>query len=199
MGASTSTTPQTLHPSPFSLIDHGSTHGTFHQGARISGPKAASIPVRLSHMDTIRVGTSIFVVHWHGYGYSASEGCAECCGDNVDVIEPEDPPLRSLRPDGSSRRRVRLDKSRQAFKLAKESSSPAKDTFGQRHKQRLASNYVDRAEMRRQLYPEDAATMKRIEEEKQRLREAVMGTVTDNVRRNDERQPPQRVGLGYVV
>ncbi|GAA5854366.1 hypothetical protein JCM3766R1_002299 [Sporobolomyces carnicolor] len=76
----------------WSVIDNGSTHGTFvvRKGQeargeiRISPPKvASSSPFRLGHLDTVRCGTTRFTVHVH-----ASFACSTCtvASDGSNVI-----------------------------------------------------------------------------------------------------------------
>lgn len=56
------------------VVDMGSMHGTFlksanatgdDQGVRLSPPRQASIPKKLSHMDQLTIGGTTFIVHMH--------------------------------------------------------------------------------------------------------------------------------------
>ncbi|KAJ3340206.1 hypothetical protein HDU93_007296 [Gonapodya sp. JEL0774] len=204
-------------PSPYSLIDHGSTHGTFLNGTRISAAKTASIPVRLSHGDIIEVGSTEFLVHWHGY--AANAGCSKCAGEGIKIVEPEEATAKvaggGASRSGSSRRDARLDKTRRAYKPAR-GESPGKTnwpgvavdgrsalpTSAGPHSSSPNSSqpgkYVDRARLRRELHPEDSAYMRQVEEEKRRLREAVMGSGDDESRTPEQTVVVQtRIGLGF--
>ncbi|KAJ1820737.1 hypothetical protein LPJ56_003375 [Coemansia sp. RSA 2599] len=61
------------------VVDHGSTHGTFVNGKRVSESKTASIPHPLSHLDLIEIGETQLQIHIHGQW-----ACASCSstGDN---------------------------------------------------------------------------------------------------------------------
>ncbi|KAI4523498.1 hypothetical protein K525DRAFT_282611 [Schizophyllum commune Loenen D] len=67
----------------WNIVDMGSKHGTFVRAAadpqgsesRLSQPRVASLPRRLSHADALTIGGTIFVVHIHSDGL-ACEGCS---------------------------------------------------------------------------------------------------------------------------
>ncbi|GAA5827621.1 hypothetical protein JCM3770_006874 [Rhodotorula araucariae] len=71
--------PETADGGYWAIVDNASTHGTFvssHRGGkemRLSEPKVASVPSRLHHLDTIRVGSTTFLVHIH-----PSFACSAC-------------------------------------------------------------------------------------------------------------------------
>ncbi|KAJ2712395.1 hypothetical protein H4R19_002778 [Coemansia spiralis] len=69
----------TTHTPGFYAVDQGSMHGTFVNQQRLSGPKAASKPVRLRHLDRVVVGSTALDVHIH-----EQWACAACqnTGDN---------------------------------------------------------------------------------------------------------------------
>ncbi|KAG8977576.1 hypothetical protein FRB90_008755, partial [Tulasnella sp. 427] len=63
----------------WAIVDLGSVHGTWvasgeEEGQRLSTPRAASLPRRLVHGDTLTIGSSEFSVHVHESG----RPCEEC-------------------------------------------------------------------------------------------------------------------------
>ncbi|ORY83438.1 hypothetical protein LY90DRAFT_697355 [Neocallimastix californiae] len=57
----------------FSIIDMGSTHGTFVNGVRLSESKICSKPCPLKNKDIIQIGSTILEVHYH-----KQWACSEC-------------------------------------------------------------------------------------------------------------------------
>ncbi|KAG6836829.1 hypothetical protein H0H93_002675 [Arthromyces matolae] len=80
------------------IVDMGSVHGTFlkparattnedDRGIRLSPPRQASIPRKLSHMDQLTIGGTTFLLHMHQEGLP----CEECHTDGT-----QDIPLRPV-------------------------------------------------------------------------------------------------------
>ncbi|GAA5876463.1 hypothetical protein JCM1840_005546 [Sporobolomyces johnsonii] len=86
----------------WAVVDNGSTHGTFLASSdqkgneiRLSEPKKGGVPHRLHHLDTLRAGSTTFVVHIH-----PSFACSACtvASDSSNLI-----PLLSTPTDDSSK------------------------------------------------------------------------------------------------
>lgn len=87
----------------WNVVDMGSKHGTFVQsstvastsndkiGTRLSLPKAASMPRRLCHMDTLTIGSSTFLVHIHE-NQPACEECSPSSGDEIPLFSRKKAP-----------------------------------------------------------------------------------------------------------
>ncbi|BGP18537.1 hypothetical protein JCM10213_002950 [Rhodosporidiobolus nylandii] len=86
----------------WAITDSGSTHGTWlsSEGVgkmRLSEAKAASVPHRLHHLDTLHVGTTTFSVHIH-----PSFACSACsvASDSSNLIPLVAAPADSATPSG---------------------------------------------------------------------------------------------------
>ncbi|KAJ3130189.1 Angiogenic factor with G patch and FHA domains 1 [Nowakowskiella sp. JEL0407] len=66
----------------FYIQDKGSTHGTFVNGVRLSLAKESSGLVKLSHLDTLKIGTSVFFVHIH-----KTWSCEDCLESTHSIIK----------------------------------------------------------------------------------------------------------------
>ncbi|PCH42268.1 hypothetical protein WOLCODRAFT_25251 [Wolfiporia cocos MD-104 SS10] len=172
----------------WAVVDMGSKHGTFLRsiskhansspapnaratlpgsvnlrGVRLSPPREASIPRRLSHLDELSVGGTTFAVHVH----EGQVPCADCSPKDGDEIPLYDS-RRAEREAAAARKRKR------------ENSEPivtVDTSIGQRDPKRTltmlkrsllsrhdasavkgdgASHYVDRSARRRALHPDSA-------------------------------------------
>ncbi|KAJ3065946.1 Angiogenic factor with G patch and FHA domains 1 [Quaeritorhiza haematococci] len=88
----------------FFIVDQGSTHGTFVNGERLSEAKISSHPHRLSHNDTITIGTTTFEVHHH-----KSWGCEKCRVTSENTISTDAKPEGELATGGGGNNTVGID------------------------------------------------------------------------------------------
>ncbi|KAJ1678130.1 hypothetical protein EV182_004713, partial [Spiromyces aspiralis] len=124
------------------IVDCGSTHGTFVNGRRLSASKETSQPVRLAHLDRVRIGSTELEVHLHRA--LACAGCQLTLANEIDVrVAGEADGLEQPRPaharEGGSidvRRRRELARLKRKYMGAPGPPS--------------AKGYVDRAAARRQ-------------------------------------------------
>ncbi|KAF8071711.1 hypothetical protein FPV67DRAFT_1482397 [Lyophyllum atratum] len=93
------------------VVDMGSVHGTFLQpasatgndrGVRLSPPRQASIPRKLSHMDQLTIGGTTFLVHMH----MDRLPCEECWTNGEHDI-PLFPASKALKPTAVEPSRAR--------------------------------------------------------------------------------------------
>ncbi|XP_065836193.1 angiogenic factor with G patch and FHA domains 1-like [Oscarella lobularis] len=120
----------------FLIKDLGSINGTFVNNTRLTEPKIEGGSVRLSHGDTLRIGSTVFIVHVH----VGDETCMEC--------EPGHYQSNSLTSTGAF---TKVDKNQQRRselnRLKKRCGLRFKDTFGEKLPQ--DGDYLDRAAKRR--------------------------------------------------
>jgi pSer/pThr/pTyr-binding forkhead associated (FHA) protein len=124
-------------PSLFYIVDHGSQHGTFVNGTRLSPPKQSSLPHPLQHGDVLTIGDTQLQVHDH-----IKEGVlCQACASSQELVDTragkkQAPPL--TKPSQT----VELESSRRAWnKQTKRELQIDSDNN--------KDNYVDRAQIRR--------------------------------------------------
>jgi pSer/pThr/pTyr-binding forkhead associated (FHA) protein len=125
-------------PSKFCIVDHGSTHGTFVNGTRLSPAKQSSLPHPLQHGDIVAIGDTQLQVHDHQKEGVLCEACA-ASQELVDTRAGKKP-----QPTKPLIQSVELESSRRAWnKQAKRELKIDTDT--------VTTDYVDRALIRRRL------------------------------------------------
>ncbi|KAI5886122.1 uncharacterized protein SCHCODRAFT_01175908 [Schizophyllum commune H4-8] len=90
----------------WNIVDMGSKHGTFVRAAadpqgsdaRLSQPRVASLPRRLSHADALTIGGTVFTVHIHSDGLA----CEEC---SIGTLTQEIPLFPKTKTAGVKRTR----------------------------------------------------------------------------------------------
>ncbi|GAA5940673.1 uncharacterized protein JCM15063_006320 [Sporobolomyces koalae] len=150
----------------WAIVDNGSTHGTFLKGdgeldySRLSEPKVASSPSRLHHVDSLRCGSTTFIVHIH-----ASFACSTCtvASDSSNIIPLLPPAIENqsnavpaayhtkTKEEKEIERRQQLRGLRDQFlKPTKPTAAkPASTTNVSPTKTKTGSTFVDRAAARR--------------------------------------------------
>jgi pSer/pThr/pTyr-binding forkhead associated (FHA) protein len=143
------------------IVDMGSMHGTFIRGVnekgaglRLSGPRIASIPRALHHLDRVNIGSTTFVVHVHGDGMP----CAECSPSSAECEIPLFPTQNKKHSRGVHSLRHVMTKNAQAdpkkaLTVLKRSllTQPGANS----HRPSAASDrsrYIDRSARRRALH-----------------------------------------------
>ncbi|KAI8809278.1 hypothetical protein BJ742DRAFT_243786 [Cladochytrium replicatum] len=134
------------------IVDFGSTHGTFVNRERLSGPKISSLPCRLNHLDTLQIGSTVFQVHIHPNW---------CCND---FQLTDTPPLSTLNAVGSpkttesrlpltkKRKRITANPEPEPAVVSGEPQEPPPPPTPPSPKR----TYVDRAKLRRNLHGSSA-------------------------------------------
>ncbi|KIY72371.1 hypothetical protein CYLTODRAFT_434766 [Cylindrobasidium torrendii FP15055 ss-10] len=147
----------------WAIVDMGSMHGTFilpagsaaeGRGQRLSASRAASIPRKISHLDSIRFSTIEFVAHIHD-----DLPCAECSPQSLKDEIPlfpsakpvaDAPPTTSLRTHPYARDpKKALSALKREMLHSSQSTRPSAPA--------PATAYVDRSAMRRANFPASAA------------------------------------------
>ncbi|KAK7044248.1 hypothetical protein VNI00_007970 [Paramarasmius palmivorus] len=152
------------------IVDMGSKHGTFlrsaisssseldMRGTRLSGPKTASIPRRLCHLDELTIGSTTFVVHIHDDGLPCEECSPGQTGNEIPLF-PSPKTRTTSKIDGNT-------STQNAELLAMAGQRRSKTALSQLKRQLLtrhdggedsiavaSQRYVDRSARRRALYP----------------------------------------------
>ncbi|KAF7374942.1 Angiogenic factor with G patch and FHA domains 1 [Mycena sanguinolenta] len=133
----------------WSIVDMGSKHGTFLQprssvtAVRLSPSRVASIPRRLSHLDTLVIGSTVFIVHIH----PPCSACSSTYENEVSLFQSKrttKPPERDTgylpATSGDPKKALTMLKQR----LLTSSAGPARSE---------GTKYTDRSARRRSLYP----------------------------------------------
>ncbi|KAJ6513316.1 hypothetical protein C8R45DRAFT_963221 [Mycena sanguinolenta] len=131
----------------WSIVDMGSKHGTFLQprssvtAVRLSPSRVASVPRRLSHLDTLVIGSTIFIVHIH----PPCSACASTYENEVSLFQSKRTSKAPERdtgylPAGDPKKALTMLKQR----LLTSSAGPARSD---------GTKYTDRSARRRSLYP----------------------------------------------
>lgn len=146
----------------WAIVDMGSMHGTFilpagsaeGPGQRLSASRTASIPRKLSHLDSVRFGTVEFIAHIH-----ADLPCADCSPQSLkDEIPlfpsakpaPEAPPTTTPRAHPYARDpKKALSALKREMLHSSQSTRPSSTV--------PTVSYVDRSAMRRANFPASAA------------------------------------------
>lgn len=145
----------------WNIVDMGSKHGTFVRAAadpqnaaavRLSQSRAASLPRRLSHADSLAIGGTVFTVHIHDDGLA----CVDCSfGDPAHEIPlfPKKSGVKRTREDARidepvpAMRKVPAKRALNSLRSELLSRSSASPLHGS------SKEYVDRSARRRALQP----------------------------------------------
>lgn len=152
------------------IVDMGSKHGTFvraesssssSSAARLSGPRVASLPRTLNHLDEIALGSTAFIAHIHP-DLPCTECSAQVHGNDLIPLFPLIPERLAFGQPGSALSAVKRKRAedgmtpadaRQSLKslrrtlLSQHVSLPPQGTSS-------SQSYVDRSAKRRALHPE---------------------------------------------
>eukprot|EP00118_Oscarella_pearsei_P001547 m.7726 g.7726 ORF g.7726 m.7726 type:complete len:467 (+) comp19483_c0_seq1:151-1551(+) len=120
--------------SEFLIEDLGSQNGTYVNGSRLTESKVEGGSVHLTHGDSLRIGSTTFVVHVH----IGDETCLEC---EPGQYQTSDASEKSHGVDKSQQRKTELNQLKKRFGLR------LRDTIGE--KLSTEGNYTDRASKRR--------------------------------------------------
>lgn len=121
----------------FYMIDNGSQHGTYVNGKRLSEPKQASLPYELRHNDTVKIGSTVLVVHLHDMGWP----CQTCLANEFIQLTHEK--KKEEQQNNVSLGVEDLEKSRREW------IKNAKKIYTEEAPEEKKNEYVDRAKIRR--------------------------------------------------
>lgn len=142
------------------IVDMGSMHGTFLQSPstsspiRLSAPRVASLPRRLHHMDLLRIGSTVFLVHSHD-GCVPCEQCATSGNDEIPLRTiSKSTVLKRKRIDGDvdANNTSKVQNPRKALTALKQSLLSRHEVIPQTDVDSSVL-YVDRSARRRALFP----------------------------------------------
>ncbi|KAF9048706.1 hypothetical protein BJ165DRAFT_1414444 [Panaeolus papilionaceus] len=159
----------------WNVVDMGSMHGTFLKsgpgedsndpGTRLSGQRAASIPRQLRHLDQLTIGSTAFVIHLH----KDERPCEECSVSgrqelSISLFPPKKDLKRSREAAGLDSETVPSSSVAGQERDPKKALSMLKRSLLTRHDMSKhaststasieeRSEYLDRAERRRMLFP----------------------------------------------
>ncbi|ORX45804.1 hypothetical protein BCR36DRAFT_405929 [Piromyces finnis] len=147
----------------FSIIDMGSTHGTFLNEERLSETKICSKPFPLKNGDSIKIGSTILEVHYHR-PWGACKDCTITEKQKEIPLLDKNRMMNHTEGTGYDPHPVSLEEQRK-YELKRLKSKylkrPSKKTKSSHYynieeeevgQESIANTYIDRAAQRRELY-----------------------------------------------